>query len=90
MNEGDVGEVLRETMLVVVKLGGPALIAALAIGLVMSIIQAVTSINEPTVAFVPKVLTIGAVLALAGPFMLSTLLAYSQSLFDRLIALGGQ
>jgi flagellar biosynthesis protein FliQ len=90
MSEGDVGEVLRETMMVVLKLGGPPLIAALAVGLVMSIVQAVTSINEPTVAFVPKVLTIGAMLALAGPFMLSNLTSFTQSLFDRLIALGGQ
>ena len=90
MSEGDVGEVLRETMLVVLKLGGPPLIAALVVGLVMSIIQAVTSINEPTVAFVPKVLTIGAMLAIVGPFMLSNLTGFTQSLFDRLITIGGQ
>ncbi len=90
MSEGDVGELLRQAMLVVLKLGGPPLIAALVIGLVMSIIQAVTSINEPTLAFVPKVLTIGAALALAVPFMLSNLSEFTQSLFDRLIQIGGQ
>ncbi len=90
MTEGDVGEVLRQTMLVVLKLGGPPLIGALLIGLVMSMIQAVTSINEPTVAFVPKVLAIGALLALVGPFMLSNLTSFTQSMFDQMIAIGGQ
>lgn len=90
MNEAEVGAALRATMLVVLKLGGPALIAALVIGLIMSFIQAVTQINEATVAFVPKVLVIGSVLALTGPFMLSTLSSYTQDLFDRIIEVGGK
>jgi flagellar biosynthetic protein FliQ len=90
MNEGDVGAALRETMLVVFKLGGPTLIAALAVGVVMSLIQAMTQVNEATLAFVPKVLVIVGTLALTGPFMLSTLTDYTQSLFNRMITVGGE
>ena len=90
MGEAEVGVALRDAMLVVLKLGGPALICALLIGLAMSFIQAVTQINEATLAFVPKILVIGGVLALTGPFMLSTLTTYTQTLFDQLIEVGGK
>jgi flagellar biosynthetic protein FliQ len=90
MGEGEVGAALRDTMIVVLKLGGPVLLAALAVGVIMSLVQAVTQINEATLAFVPKVAVIVATLALAGPFMLSTLTDYTQLLIDRMIATGGQ
>jgi flagellar biosynthetic protein FliQ len=90
MGEAEVGAALRNTMIVVLKLGGPALICALLVGLTMSFIQAVTQINEATLAFVPKVLMICGVLALTGPFMLSTLTSYTQGLFDQLIEVGAK
>ncbi len=90
MGEGEVGAALRETMLVVLKLGGPVLLAALAVGVVMSLVQAVTQINEATLAFVPKALVIVAALMLAGPFMLSTMTDYTRSLIDQMVAVGGQ
>jgi len=89
MQDTDVAALLRDCMLVVLKLGGPPLIAALAIGLVMSLVQAVTQINEQTLAFLPKVVGIGATLVLAGAFMLETLTTYTHGLFDRLVAVGG-
>ena len=89
MQEGDVGGLLRDAMLVVLKLGGPPLAMALAVGLVMSLVQAVTQINEQTLAFVPKVLAIGMALLLLGPFMLVTLTDFTRLLVDRLIAVGG-
>ena len=72
------------------KLGAPGLVTAMAVGLVISLIQSVTQINESTLAFVPKVLALGAALMLAGPFMYATLADYSHTIFDRLIAVGGQ
>ncbi len=89
MGEGDVASTLRETMLVILKMGGPVLIAALAVGVVMSLVQAVTQINEATLAFVPKVLAIVATLALTGPFMVSTITDFTQSLIDRMVVAGG-
>jgi flagellar biosynthetic protein FliQ len=90
MQEGDVGSLLREAMIVVLKLSGPPLAIALLVGLIMSLVQAVTQINEQTLAFVPKVLVIGGALLVLGPFMLTTLADFTHLLFDRLIAIGGE
>ena len=81
---------LQDTVWVVVKLGGPLLLSALAVGLLVSLLQAVTQINESTLVFVPKLLVLFASLALLGPFMVSTLDAYTHALMDRLVAVGGQ
>ncbi len=89
MGEGEVGAVLRETMIVVLKLGGPVLLAALAVGVIMSLVQAVTQINEATLAFVPKALVIVGALVLAGPFMLATMTDFTQGLVDQMVAVGG-
>ncbi len=90
MGEGEVGAALRATVVVVLKMGGPALIAAMVVGVFMALVQAVTQINEATLTFVPKALVIIGTLALTGPFMLATLTDYTQGLFDQLITIGGQ
>lgn len=89
MNEGDVAGVMRETIMVTLKLGAPVLLVALAVGVFMSLVQAVTQINEPTLAFVPKVAAICGAFLLAGPFMVATLGDFMRALFDRVIAVGG-
>jgi flagellar biosynthetic protein FliQ len=89
VQDGDVGLVMREAMLVVVKLGGPPLVMTLVIGLAMSLVQAVTQINEQSLTFVPKIVIIGGTLMLLGPFMMSTLRDYMHLVLDRLIATGG-
>ncbi len=80
---------MREAMIVMLKLGAPPLLVALGVGLVVSLLQAITQINEATLAFVPKAIALGLVLVLLGPFMLATLTDYTHQLFDRLIAVGG-
>jgi flagellar biosynthetic protein FliQ len=62
---------------------------ALVVGLLIALIQAITQINEATLAFVPKVLALGAALVMLGPFMLSTLSAYTHTLLDRIVVIGG-
>jgi flagellar biosynthetic protein FliQ len=88
MQETDVAGLLRESMIVALKLGGPPLLAALAVGLLVSLFQAVTQINEQTLGYVPKVIAICATLIVTGPFMLTTLRDFVNLLFDRLIAVG--
>jgi flagellar biosynthetic protein FliQ len=90
MGEGEIGALLRAAVIVVLKLGGPPLLAALAVGLVMSLVQAVTQVQEQIVAFVPKLLAVVGTLLVFGPFMLGTLADFTRLLFDRLIAAGGQ
>ncbi len=89
MDEAGVAAVVHEAMLVALKLGGPPLLVGLAVGLVVSMLQAVTQIHEATLAFVPKVLALALTLALLGSFMLATLSDYTRLLLDRLIAIGG-
>jgi flagellar biosynthetic protein FliQ len=89
VQDGDVGLVLREAMLVVLKLGGPPLLVMLTVGLVMSLVQAVTQINEQSLAFVPKIAAICGVLLVMGPFMLATLRDYMHVVLDRVVASGG-
>lgn len=68
-------EALRMTLL----LAAPLLIAALAVGLVISIFQAATQINEATLSFIPKVIAVFLVLLLVGPWMLQTMLDYMRN-----------
>jgi flagellar biosynthesis protein FliQ len=89
MNDADIGVLLRDGMLVMLKLAGPPLMVALGVGLLVALLQAITQINEATVAFVPKVLALCAALVLLGPFMMSTLSGYTHLLLDRLVAIGG-
>ena len=89
MNDTDLTALLRDAMLVMLKLGGPPLMVALVVGLVISLVQAITQTHEVTISFVPKVLAIGMTLLLLGPFMLATLSSYAHLLFDRIITIGG-
>ena len=89
MNDTDTALLLRDGMLVMLKVGGPPLLVALAVGLLVALLQAVTQINAAPLAFVPKVLALCAALMLLGPFMLSTLSSYTHTLLDRLIVIGG-
>jgi flagellar biosynthetic protein FliQ len=89
MSDGDIAMLIRDGMLVMLKLGGPPLLVSLFVGLLVALIQAITQINEATLAFVPKVLALGATLVLLGPFMVATLTSYTQLLLDRLVAVGG-
>jgi flagellar biosynthetic protein FliQ len=76
-------------MALTLKVSAPFLVAGLVVGLLVSIFQAVTSIQEQTLAFIPKILVTGAVLALAGPWMLDQMLAYTRDLFEQIPTLVG-
>ena len=89
MAEAEIAALMRETVLVSLKLGGPPLLVGLAVGLVISLLQAITQISEASLTFVPKVLALCATLFVLGPFMLATLTDYTHRLFDALVAAGG-
>ena len=67
-----------QAMQVTLLLSAPLLLVALVVGLVISIFQAATQINEATLSFVPKIVAAVAVLAVAGPWMMTTLVEYLQ------------
>ena len=78
MDAQQVLSVGQEGLTLLLMVSAPVLLAVLVVGLVVSIFQAATQINEATLTFVPKVLGAVAVLAIAGPWMLTTLVEYLQ------------
>lgn len=76
----EVGRGLQVALL----LGAPPLLAVLAVGVVVGIVQAATQINEQTIAFVVKALALAATLALTGHFLLGRLVAFTTDLFQRI------
>lgn len=72
----------RQALEVTALLAGPLLLASLAVGLVVAMFQAATQINEMTLTFIPKLVTIAAVLLLGGPWLLQTLVTFSTRLIE--------
>ena len=68
----------QQGLLMLLMVSAPVLIAVLVVGLVVSIFQAATQINEATLSFVPKIIAAVVVLAIAGPWMMTTLVEYLQ------------
>jgi len=89
MSDTDIAAMIRECMIVILKLGGPPLVVGLVVGLVVSLVQAVTQINEATLAFLPKVFAIGLAMVLLGPFMTATLTSFTRQIFERMVMIGG-
>jgi len=84
MSVGDIVTALREGILETLILASPILLSALAIGLIVAILQAATSIQEQTLTFVPKLFVILGALALLGGFMFTHLGEYTVRLFQRI------
>lgn len=70
-----------QALMLALKISLPLLMTALLVGLLVSIFQAATQIQEATLTFIPKLLAMGAVLVLAGPWMLDQALAYTRDLY---------
>ncbi|TCS63037.1 flagellar biosynthesis protein FliQ [Varunaivibrio sulfuroxidans] len=88
MNEVDVLEIAREGMWVVIQTAGPIMLAGLLIGLVIALFQALTTIQEMTLTFVPKILVIFLALIIFMPFMMTTVIEFAQRLYGRIATLG--
>ncbi|MEO2551890.1 flagellar biosynthesis protein FliQ [Enterococcus casseliflavus] len=80
-------DVLREAFLRILAISGPALLVGMLVGLVISIFQATTQIQEQTLSFVPKLLAIFLTLILAGNFMLNLLLNFTKIIFKMIAAM---
>ena len=81
-------ELLRLTFYQILLTSGPLLLVALAVGLVIGILQAATSIQEMTLTFVPKVLIVVITFAFLSNYMLVSLTDYFEFIFDRIAGLG--
>lgn len=78
-----------EAMKISLLLGAPLLMVALVTGLIISLFQAATQINEMTLSFIPKLLAVFATIVIAGPWMLNTVLDYMRNLFTSIPQLVG-
>jgi flagellar biosynthetic protein FliQ len=87
MNPIDVIEISRDAIVVLLKIGTPVMMIALMTGLAISLVQALTQIQEMTLAFVPKILVIFLSILVLLPFMMTTLMTFTETLFDRIISL---
>ena len=88
MNEAAVVEVGREALWVILKIAGPIMASGLAIGLLSALFQALTTIQEMTLTFVPKIIVIFTAVIIFLPWMMQTVTVFTQQLFDRMISLG--
>ncbi len=88
MNETEIIEICREAIIVMLKVVGPILLAGLLVGIIVSLIQTVTSIQEQTLTFIPKMLVILALTIVLLPYMLSTLTGFTRGLTDRIVQIG--
>lgn len=84
MSPDAVASVARETILVLLYVSAPIMIIALIIGLIIGLIQALTSIQESTLTFVPKIILVFAALILLLPFMAGQLNELTLDLFERM------
>lgn len=81
MTEGMVLDLARNAMTITLQLAMPILVFSLVSGLLISIFQAVTQINEMTLAFVPKIIAVVVASVIFGPWMLNSLVTYMTNLF---------
>ena len=81
-------DVAREGIWVLIQVAGPLMLAGLVVGLVVSLFQALTQIQEMTLAFVPKIVVIFVAVIALMPFMLATLTTFMEQIVDKIVALG--
>ena len=82
MSDTAIIHIALQTMLVALKLSAPILLTSLVIGFAVSLVQSLTQIQEVTLAFVPKLLGVGVALLICGNWMMHTLVAFTNDLFD--------
>ncbi len=89
MNQDTVVNLAAQAMALGLKVGGPLLAVGLVIGLLVSIFQAVTQIQEQSLSLIPKIVGIAVVVMVLGPWMLGQLVAYTTALFTSIPTLVG-
>ena len=89
MDQDTVVSLATQAMTLAVEVAGPILLVGLALGLIVSIFQAVTSIQEQSLSFIPKIIALGVLIVVLGPWMLGQLVNYAQNLYTSIPQLIG-
>lgn len=88
MTEADVLDIARDAMMTMLLVSAPMLVIGLLVGLAISVFQTLTHIQEMTLTFIPKILSIFAAMILFMPWMLRELTEFTQRVMDKIVALG--
>ncbi|MSO73428.1 MAG: flagellar biosynthesis protein FliQ [Rhodospirillaceae bacterium] len=88
MNEIEVLDIARDSMMTMLLVADPMLIVGLVVGLAISIFQTLTHIQEMTLTFIPKILAVFAAMVLFMPWMLREMTEFTQRIMDKIVALG--
>ena len=88
MNEIEVLDIARDSMMTMLLVAAPMLLVGLVVGLLISIFQTLTHIQEMTLTFIPKILDVFAALVLFMPWMLREMTEFTQRIMDKIVALG--
>ena len=81
MNQDTVVNLATQAMSLALKIAGPLLLAALVVGLLISVFQAVTQIQEQSLSLIPKIVGVAVVIVVLGPWMLGQLVSYTSALY---------
>jgi flagellar biosynthesis protein FliQ len=87
MTETEIMDIAREAIFVILKLGAPAMILALIVGVSIAVFQALTQIQEQTLTFMPKIIVIFLAMLVLLPYMFETLNGFTHDMVDRIIAI---
>ena len=90
MTDSDVVEIAMRTVFLAAKISAPILLTALLVGFLVSLFQAATQIQEPTLSFVPKMIAVALALVFTGNWVLGELIAFTHDLFAMLPGLLGR
>jgi flagellar biosynthesis protein FliQ len=90
MSDTDVTDIAMQTMMLSAKIAAPILLTALLVGFMISLFQAATQIQEPTLSFVPKMIAVAIALLVTGNWVLNTLVSFTNQLFESLPRLLGK
>lgn len=89
MNQDTVVNLASQAMSLALKVAGPLLLVGLVIGILVSVFQAVTQIQEQSLSLIPKIVGIAVVIVLLGPWMLGQLVSYTTALFNSIPTIAG-
>ncbi len=87
MNLADIIEISREAIWVMLKIGVPVMLVSLIVGLIVALFQALTQIQEMTLAFIPKIIAVFLSLLIFMPYMVGTMNDFAELIFDKITSL---
>ncbi|WP_044564456.1 flagellar biosynthesis protein FliQ [Azospirillum sp. B4] len=88
MNEQEIIEIVRQSLLTVIIVSGPIMAVSMVVGLAISLFQALTQIQEQTLTFVPKIIAMFVALVFFAPFMMSHMITFTEGIMDKIVGVG--